>query len=404
MSDNQWAGIMHGDESYAGAQSFYRFRDAVREIFGFSHVIPTHQGRMGESLLFSQMVKPGNIVPNNNHFDTTRANVEVSGGEALDLVIDAAASPSDEHPFKGNMNVDALRRLIAEHGREKIPLGVLTLTNNSAGGQPVSLANVRAVSDALHEAGIPMFIDACRFAENAYFVREREPGQSGRPIADIVRDQFAPVDGCIMSAKKDGLANIGGFLAMRDQRLFEELKNRLVIVEGFPTYGGLAGRDLEAVARGLHEVLDEDYLGFRIGQVRRFGAELEAVGVPIVRPVGGHAVYVDAGAMLPHVPRECFPAQALAVALYEEAGVRSVEIGSLMFGKTDDATGEASHPALELVRLAIPRRVYTNSHLDYVVSAFAALKRRAHEIQGLEIEHAARYLRHFTARLRPASI
>ena len=400
MSDNQWAGMMHGDESYAGARSFYRFEQTVRDVFGFAHVIPTHQGRMAESLLFSAVVKPGMVVPNNDHFDTTRANIEVAGGEARDLVIPAGRVPSEEHPFKGNMDIAALKSTLDEVGADNIPLGLLTLTDNGAGGQPVSLDNVRRTSELLHEHGVPLFIDACRFAENAWFIREREAGQEKYGVPDIVRAVFSYADGCLMSAKKDGLTNIGGFLALNDSDLFEELKARLVIVEGFPTYGGLAGRDLEAVARGLREVMDPAYLRFRVGQVRRFGERLMAAGVPVVRPVGGHAVYIDARALLPHIPPHQFPAQALALELYEEGAVRGVEIGSLMFGSTDPETGEFHAAPNELVRLAVPRRVYTNSQLDYVREACEAVRDRAPSVVGCEIVEQTRFLRHFTARLR----
>ncbi len=332
MSDRQWAGVMTGDESYAGARSFFRFERTVREVFGFPHVIPTHQGRMGENLLFSTILKPGEIVTNNTHFDTTRANVEANGGVGIDLVVEEGLHPEVEHPFKGNMDVEALDRTLAAN-RGRVRLGMLTLTNNSAGGQPVSLANVRATAEVYRKHGVPFWIDACRFAENAWFIKQREAGQAGRAVAEIVRDVFASADGCIMSAKKDGLANIGGFVALRSRELFEQLKNRLVIIEGFPTYGGLAGRDLEAVAQGLEEVLDESYLAFRVEQVRRFGQELVDAGIPLVRPVGGHAVYVDARAMLPHVAPLEFPGQSLVVELYREGAVRAVEIGSLMFAR-----------------------------------------------------------------------
>lgn len=400
MSDNQWAGMMHGDESYAGARSYFRFESAVREVTGLEHVIPTHQGRMGESLLFSVLVKPGHVVPNNTHFDTTRANVEHAGGEAVDLVIAEGRSPSQRHPFKGNMDVDALERLIAKVGRERIPLGLLTITNNSAGGQPVSLENVRRTAACFRAHGIPFFLDACRFAENAWLVKEREAGEDKRRVAAIARDFFDLSDGCLMSAKKDGLANIGGFLAMRDRELFEELKRRLVLVEGFPTYGGLAGRDLEAIARGLKEVLEEDYLAFRVGQVRRFGENIAAAGLPVVQPIGGHAVYLDAKALLPHIPPGELPAQSLAVALYEEGAVRGVEIGTLMFGKNDPSTGATIPATNELVRLAVPRRVYTNGHLDYVATVAAEIARHAERLRGYDIVEEPPYLRHFTARLR----
>ena len=400
MSDHQWAGMMLGDEAYAGSRSFYHFEAAVQEIFGFPHVVPVHQGRVAENLLFSTLVRPGMIVPNNSHFDTTRANVEANGGKALDLVIDAARRPAERHPFKGNVDLDRVRALFASTERERIPLAMLTLTNNSGGGQPVSLANVRGYSELCRDFGIPFYIDACRFAENAWFIRQREAGQQDRPVADIVREVFSLADGCTMSAKKDGLANIGGFFASRDRELVERIKQRLVLIEGFPTYGGLAGRDLEAVARGLAEVLDHDYLRFRVHQVETFGRQLVDLGIPIIRPTGGHAVYVDAKSFLPEMPQSRFPAQALVVALYRAGAVRGVEIGSVMFGRTDPDTGDTVHADLELVRLAIPRRVYTNSHLQYVASVLEDIRDHRDRLRGLEIVEAAPVLRHFTARFR----
>lgn len=400
MSDNQWAGIMTGDESYAGARNFYHFEGTVREIFGFPYVIPTHQGRTGENLLFSSVLQPGDVVTNNTHFDTTRANIESNSGVGIDLVTEVGKRPEVEAPFKGNMDLEALERTLqANPGRVRI--GMITLTNNSGGGQPVSLENIRATAELYRKHGVPFWIDACRFAENAWFIKQRESGQGHRSVAEIVRDVFEFADGCIMSAKKDGLANIGGFIATRSRELFERLKNRLVIIEGFPTYGGLAGRDLEAVARGLREVLDESYLEFRTEQVRRFGEELTALGIPIVRPVGGHAVYVDAKAFLPQVPPREFPGQSLVVELYREGAVRGVEIGSLMFGHKDETTGEEIAPPLELVRLAIPRRVYTNTHLLYVADVLGRIAERRARLRGLRIVHEARFLRHFTAVLEP---
>ncbi len=400
MSDAQWAGIMTGDESYAGARSFFRFETTIREIFGFPHVIPTHQGRMGENLLFSTILEPGDIVTNNTHFDTTRANVESNGGIGIDLVVAEGLRPDVEAPFKGNIDLEALdRTLAANPGRVKV--GMITLTNNSAGGQPASLANVRATAEIYRRHGVPFWIDACRFAENAWFIKQREAGQGGRTVAEIVRDVFECADGCIMSAKKDGLANIGGFVALRSRELFERLKNRLVIIEGFPTYGGLAGRDLEAVARGLREVLDEAYLAFRVEQVRRFGQDLIDAGIPLVLPVGGHAVYVDARALLPHIPPLQYPGQSLTVELYREGAVRVVEIGSLMFARTDPETGEETPAPVELVRLAVPRRVYTNSHLQYVAEVLRAIRDRKGDLRGYRIVRQARFLRHFTAELAP---
>ena len=399
MSDNQWAGMMLGDESYAGSRNYYHFEATVKEITGFKHVVPTHQGRMAENLLFSVAVKPGDVVPNNIHFDTTRANVEHKDGKAVDLVIDEAYDPQAEHPFKGNMDLEKLRRTIEEVGPERVPLVMLTVTNNSGGGQPVSMQNVREVRELLDSYGIPLFLDACRFAENCYFIKEREPGYASRSIYDIARELFSYADGCTMSAKKDGLVNIGGFLALNNDAWAEKVTHLLILVEGFPTYGGLAGRDLEAVARGLREVLDEDYLRFRIGQVRYLGRLLEEAGVPIVKPVGGHAVYLDARRFLPHIPQAQFPGQALVVALYREYGIRAVEIGSLMFAKKDPKTGEEIYPDLELVRLAIPRRVYTTMHMNYVAESIIELYRRREQIRGLKIVYEAPMLRHFTARL-----
>jgi tryptophanase len=399
MSDTQWASLMVGDESYAGAKSYYHFEETVREIFGFPYVVPVHQGRVAENLLFSTVLEPGSIVPNNSHFDTTRANVEANRGRALDLVIEEARHPAAEHPFKGNIDLDRVRRLF-EAERERIPLAMLTLTNNSGGGQPVSLANVHAYAELCREFEIPFFIDACRFAENAWFIRQREEGQQERDVADIVREIFALADGCTMSAKKDGLANIGGFFACRDRELVERIKQRLVLIEGFPTYGGLAGRDLEAVARGLAEVLDHDYLRFRVHQVETFGQQLIDLGIPIVRPPGGHAIYVDARSFLPEMPQAVFPAQALVVALYRTGAVRGVEIGSVMFGRTDPDSGDPLYADLELVRLAIPRRVYTNSHLQYVASVLEEIRDHRERLRGLEIVQSAPVLRHFTARFR----
>jgi tryptophanase len=402
MSDRQWAGMMRGDEAYAGARNFFHLEETVREVFGFPHMVPVHQGRVAENLLFSHLVRPGSIVPNNNHFDTTRANVETNGGEAMDLVIAEGRDPSSEHPFKGNIDLRRLRELFATTPRERIPLAMLTLTNNSGGGQPVSLANVRATAELCREFGVPLYIDACRFAENAWFIKQREEGQGQRTVAEIAREVFSYADGCTMSAKKDGLANIGGFLASRDPELIEAVKQRMVVIEGFPTYGGLAGRDLEAVSVGLKEVLDEEYLRYRIGQVAAFARALESAGVPLVKPTGGHAVYLDARRFLPDVPPERFPAQALVVALYRTGAVRGVEIGSVMFGGENPETGEPLFAPMELVRLAVPRRVYTNSHLKYVVEVLEEVRDHRDRVRGLEITYQAKVLRHFTARFREA--
>ncbi len=398
LSDNQWAGLMLGDESYAGSKNYYHFEEAVRSIFGYQHVIPTHQGRMAENLLFSIVVKPGMCVPNNIHFDTTRANVEHQGAEALDVVIKEAYDPHCEIPFKGNMDLIRLEDTINRVGRDRIPLVMLTITNNSGGGQPVSMENIRLTRALLNRHCIPLFFDACRFAENCFFIKEREAGYGDTSILDIARELFSYGDGCTMSAKKDGLVNIGGFLSLNNEQWVRDITNMLILVEGFPTYGGLAGRDLEAMARGLREVLDEDYLRFRIGQVRYLGEMLDNAGVPILKPVGGHAVYLNAKEFLPHLRPEEFPAQALAVALYREYGIRGVEIGTVMFGKKESFTGRTIYPELEMVRLAIPRRVYTNMQITYVAESIIELHRRRHAICGLTMTYEAPVLRHFTAR------
>jgi tryptophanase len=398
MSSNQWAGMMQGDESYAGARSFYRFETAVRELTGYAHVIPTHQGRAAERILFANAAKAGDIVPNNTHFDTTRANLEALGVTALDLRCPEATQPALLAPFKGNIDLVALERTLTEN-RGRVPFAMVTVTNNSGGGQPVSLANLRAARDLCRAHGLPLFLDACRFAENAWFIKQRESGQADRTPAEIARDLFACADGCTMSAKKDGMANIGGFLALNDGALAARCKNTLILTEGFPTYGGLAGYDLEAIAVGLHEVLDEDYLRYRIRSVAYLGDKLTAAGVPIVQPPGGHAIYLDARALLPHIPAAEFPAWALSLVLYLEGGVRSVEIGSVMFGRQPD--GAEKPAAMELVRLAFPRRVYTQSHVDYLAEVLLHVNGLKDRIRGLRLVDAPPLLRHFTARLAP---
>jgi tyrosine phenol-lyase len=402
MSDDQWAGMMLGDESYAGSKNYYHFEEAVRSIFGYRHVIPTHQGRMAENLLFSTVVKASMCVPNNIHFDTTRANIEHQHAEALDLVIKEAYDPQCELPFKGNMDLVRLEDVINRVGPARIPLAMVTITNNSAGGQPVSMDNIRRTRALLNRYGIPLFFDACRFAENCFFIKEREPGYTDTPMPEIARELFGYGDGCTMSAKKDGLVNIGGFLSLNRDQWAQDITNMLILVEGFPTYGGLAGRDLEVMARGLREVLDEDYLRFRIGQVRYLGELLNNAGVPILKPIGGHAVYLNAKEFVPHIRRDEFPAQALAVALYREYGIRGVEIGTVMFGKNDTATGRTIYPELEMVRLAIPRRVYTNMQITYVAESIIDLYRDRERIRGLTLTYEAPVLRHFTARFQEA--
>ncbi len=399
MSSEQWAALQRGDESYAGSPSFERFRDAVQDLFPFRHVIPTHQGRAAEHILFSVLGGPGRVVPNNTHFDTTRANVEATGAEAVDVVIPEGRVPASDHPFKGNMDVAGLEALIAERGPATVPCVMVTLTNNSGGGQPVSLENLRAVRAVCDRHRIPLFLDAARFAENAWFVKTREPGQADRSIRDIVRETASLADGMTMSAKKDGLANIGGWLALDDDELAERCRARLILTEGFPTYGGLAGRDLEAIAQGLREVVDEDYLRYRIRSTAYLGEALHAAGVPIVRPVGGHAVFIDARALVPHVPPLAYPGQALAVALYREGAIRSCEIGTVMFGRRPD--GSEQPAPMDLVRLAIPRRTYTQSHIDYVIEVVVWVAERAEALRGLRIVHEPSMLRHFTARFAP---
>jgi tyrosine phenol-lyase len=398
MSAAQWAGIMRGDEAYAGSPSWYRFERAARDIFGFTHVIPTHQGRAAERILFATMCKPGDVVPNNTHFDTTRANVEATGARAVDLPCAEAQDRQAHHPFKGNLDIEALEALIADVGTDRIPLCMITLTNNSGGGQPASMANIRRVSEVCREHGIPFYIDACRFAENAYMIKLREPAYADRSVKEIAREIFSYADGCTFSAKKDGLANIGGVLSTNDDQLAEQEKDLLILTEGFPTYGGLAGRDLEAIAVGLDEVVEEDYLQYRLASVRYLGEHITRVGVPIVQPPGGHAIYIDAAAFLPHIPPRELPGQALVAELYLAGGIRAVEIGTVMFGRRDAETGEETIAPMELVRLAIPRRVYTQSHIDYVVEVICAVWQDRERLRGYRFTHQAPVLRHFTAR------
>jgi tryptophanase len=397
MSARQWAGLIDGDESYAGARSYYRFEKVVRELTGFKHIIPTHQGRAAEKILFAIMGGPGKIIPNNTHFDTTRANIEVSGAEAADLPVKEALVPALVKDFKGNMNITALERLLKQKGPEQVPLVMITVTNNSCAGQPVSMGCIRRVSDLCRSYRIPFFIDACRFAENAWFIKTREPGCKGRSVMQLAQEMFSYADGCTMSGKKDGLVNIGGFLAMNDDALAQKARNILIVTEGFPTYGGLAGRDLEAFAQGLEEVVDEGYLRYRIRSTEYVVEKLDRLGVPVFKPAGGHAVYLDAKVFLPHVPPEQYPGQALACALYLEGGIRSCEIGSVMFGRTDPATGEFQPAMLEMVRLAIPRRVYTQSHMDYVVECVGEVFAKRDSIRGMRIVREPPILRHFTA-------
>ena len=400
MSAQQWAGMMVGDESYAGSRSFYRFRDVIEDLTRFQEIIPTHQGRAAEKILFTTVVDEGDVVPNNTHFDTTRANVEYRGAEARDLVVPEGRDFASEFPFKGNMDVEALVRTIEEVGRDRVPLVMVTVTNNSGGGQPVSMANLRAVREVCDRYQVPFFLDACRFADNAWFIKQREDGYADRTPKEIAREMFSLVDGCTMSAKKDGLSNIGGFLAMNDEAIARQCRNLLILTEGFPTYGGLAGYDLEAIAQGLVEVLQEEYLQYRIRSTGYLADKVSNAGVPIVRPPGGHAVYLDAKSFLTHIPPHEYPAQALAVELYREGGVRGVEIGSVMFGKPQP-DGTELPAAMELVRLAVPRRTYTQSHIDYVGEVVIAVAERAESLRGYRIVEQAPWLRHFTATFEP---
>jgi tryptophanase len=398
MSAQQWAAIMRGDESYAGSPSFARFEAAVRHLMAFRHIIPTHQGRAAEAILFHLIGAPGRKIPSNTHFDTTRGNIEASGAEAHDLVIAEGRDPQALHPFKGNMDLSRLEAFLAEHG-DAVPCVMITVTNNAGGGQPVSLENIRATAAIAHAHGKQFIIDGCRFAENAWFIKTREPGQQHRSVTDIVRDMFADADGMTMSAKKDAFANIGGWLALNDDALAERARTRLIQTEGFPTYGGLAGRDLDAIAQGLTEIVDEDYLAYRIRTNAYIGERLQALGIPVVQPTGGHAVFVDARAWLPHIPPLAYPGQALACALYAEGGVRACEIGTVMFGRAPD--GSETPAAMDLVRLAMPRRVYTQSHADYVVETFAEIAAMKHALPGYRITWEPAAMRHFTAHFAP---
>lgn len=408
MSAQQWGAMMVGDESYAGSKSFYRFRDKVQEIFGFRHVIPTHQGRAAEKILMSMVGGPGKTIPNSNHFDTTRANVEYTGAVAMDCVIPEAKDPACQHPFKGNVDTQRLVRFLdqeaaacapSERITDRVPMGMITVTNNTGGGQPVSMANIREVSQIYRSRGIPFIVDACRFAENAYFIKLREPGYANRSVKEIAQDMFRYADGATMSLKKDGFGNIGGFLALNDDALAERAKSLLILTEGFPTYGGLAGRDLEALAQGLDEVLDEHYLEYRLATVRYLAVGLQEAGISVVQPPGGHAVYIDAKAFYPHIPPSQFPAQVLVCELYLAGGIRAVEIGSVMFGRNVD--GQEVPAEQELVRLALPRRVYTQAHVNYVSEVLADMYQRRAEARGLRIVRQSPILRHFTAEFQP---
>ncbi|MBM3124461.1 MAG: tryptophanase [Chloroflexi bacterium] len=401
MSQDQWAAIMRGDESYAGARSFHRLKAAVEDIFGFKYFVPTHQGRAAENILSACMVKPGQYIPSNMHFDTTDANIRARGGRPTNLIIDEAFDPANPHPFKGNMDIGKLRDFIQKVGVEKIPFGMITVTNNAGGGQPVSMENIRAVAAVYREFKIPFFIDSARFAENAYFIKLREPGYGNRTVIEIAREMFGLADGMTMSAKKDAIVNIGGLLCLNDEVLFQQIKNELILREGFPTYGGLAGRDLDAMAVGLYGGLDEIYLAYRLAQTAYLVFRLNEVGIPTIQPAGGHAVYLDAAHVFPHIPQSEFPGQALAVELYLEGGIRGSEIGSVMFAHPDPDSGKMVYPKLELYRLAIPRRTYTQSHMDYVAECAGKIKARADKVKGYRFTYAPDLLRHFTARFEP---
>lgn len=401
MSQHQWAAIMEGDESYAGARSYFQLKEAMDQIFGFEYFVPTHQGRAAENILTHLLVKPGNSIPSNMHFDTTEGNIRGRGGRPVNLVIDEAFDPANKHPFKGNMDINKLKAFIEKTGVENIPFGTITITNNAGGGQPVSMENIRQVSEVYHHYKIPFFIDSCRYAENSYFIQQREPGYANRSTLEIAREIYSYADGAWMSAKKDAIVNIGGFLAVRDASLHQKICNELIMREGFPTYGGLAGRDLGAMAVGLWEGLDEDYLSYRIGQTAYLGNKLLEAGIPIIEPAGGHAIYIDAGKMLSHIPQSEFPGIALSGAMYLEGGIRACEIGSVMFAYKDPDTGKMVHPKLELVRMAIPRRMYTQSHFDYVVDVLKELNEKKASLTGFQITYEAPLMRHFTAKFEP---
>lgn len=401
MSQNQWAAIMQGDESYAGARSYFRLKEVMDEIFGFNYFVPTHQGRAAENILASLLVKPGQYIPSNMHFDTTEGNIRARGGRPTNLVIDEAYDPAARVPFKGNLDIQKLQNFIEHHGPQNIPLGMITITNNAGGGQPVSLENLRQTAETYKTYGIPFFIDACRFAENAYFIKLREPGYENKSPQEITKEVFSLADGATMSAKKDGIVNIGGFLAMNDSALFQDVRNELIMREGFPTYGGLAGRDLEAMAIGFREALEIPYLEYRLSQTTYLGEKLLENGIQIIEPPGAHAIYIDAMKLLPHIPQNELPGQALSLALYQEGGIRAVELGTVAFGYTDPESGREIFPKLDLVRMAIPRRVYTQSHMDYVVDILISIAKKAAEIQGYRISYQPKLLRHFTAKFKP---
>lgn len=398
MSHYQWAAMMQGDESYAGARSYYRLAEAIEDIMGFRFFVPTHQGRAAENILSAVLVKPGQYVPSNMHFDTTDANIRARGGKPVNLVIDEAFDPQNMHPFKGNMDIAKLKAFIEKTGAENIPFGMVTVTNNAGGGQPLSMENIKAVAETYHSFGLPFYIDAARYAENAYFIKLREHGYAQKTIIEIAREMFSYADGMTMSAKKDAIVNIGGLLCLNDESVFQRVKNELILREGFPTYGGLAGRDLEAMAVGLYEALEEDYLAYRLGQTRYLAECLREYGIQMIEPPGGHAIYIDAGHMLPHIPQAEFPGQALSVEMYLAGAIRGCEIGSVMFAHPDPDTGKMVYPKLELVRLAIPRRTYTQSHLNYVAETIGEIAKQGEQLRGLKFSYAPELLRHFTAR------